>query len=85
MVGHLISMLTLANDSYIKIAKRSRGAPIRTLPMLGGRMYVIYLPAMIQAAMHSSDLSFLPFAEHWSEDVAGIPKETRSWCRTWRG
>ncbi|TLD34163.1 hypothetical protein PspLS_01194 [Pyricularia sp. CBS 133598] len=75
MVGHIISMLTQANDFYINISKRTRGAPICTLPMLAGKMYVIYSPAMIQAAMRSRDLSFLPFAEHWSEDVVGIQKD----------
>ncbi|TLS23782.1 uncharacterized protein PpBr36_06640 [Pyricularia pennisetigena] len=75
LVGHIISMLTQANDFYINIAKRTRGAPICTLPMLAGKMYVIYSPAMIQAAMRSKDLSFLPFAEHWSEDVVGIQKD----------
>lgn len=75
IIGHIISMLTQANDFYNNIAKRSRGAPICTLPMLAGKLYVIYSPAMIQAAMRSRDLSFMPVAEQWSGKVVGMEKE----------
>ena len=54
---------------------RKKRLPICTLPMMGGKMYLISSPPLIAAAMRNRDLSLAPYAVKFSGNLFGIPQE----------
>ena len=42
--------------------------------MLNGKMYIIYSPTLISAAMRSKDLSFEPFILEFAAKIVGLSK-----------
>ncbi|KAJ0339901.1 hypothetical protein COL922a_003930 [Colletotrichum nupharicola] len=67
----------------IAIPISERGLPIATLPILNGKLYAIWDPALVQSAYRNKDLSFEPFAVDFaqkdlglSNDVAELLRET---------
>jgi hypothetical protein len=54
---------------------KEKKAPIATLPMLNGKVYAIWSPALMQAALKSKELSFTPFVQQFAGRVLGVPKK----------
>ncbi|KAF4922163.1 5-beta-cholestane-3-alpha,7-alpha-diol 12-alpha-hydroxylase [Colletotrichum viniferum] len=81
VIGHLIGLLW-HQGQYFKVLYE-RGLPIATLPILNGKLYAIWDPALVQSAYRNKDLSFEPFAVKFaqkdlglSNDVAKLLRET---------
>ncbi|KAF5511074.1 hypothetical protein CGCS363_v003100 [Colletotrichum siamense] len=81
VIGHLIGLLW-HQGQYFKVLYE-RGLPIATLPILNGKLYAIWDPALVQSAYRNKDLSFEPFAVEFaqkdlglSNDVAKLLRET---------
>ncbi len=62
---------------YINAAPSSNEnqLPIATLPMLNGKMYAIWSPALIQAALRSKTLRFDPFIVEFTQPFLGLSDE----------
>ncbi|KAF0330819.1 prostacyclin synthase [Colletotrichum asianum] len=81
VIGHLIGLLWYQGQ-YFKVLYK-KGLPIATLPILNGKLYAIWDPALVQSASRNKDLSFEPFAVEFSQkdlglgnDVAKLLRET---------
>ncbi|KAF4817974.1 25-hydroxycholesterol 7-alpha-hydroxylase [Colletotrichum siamense] len=81
VIGHLIGLLWYQGQ-YFKVLYE-KGLPIATLPILNGKLYAIWDPALVQSAYRNKDLSFEPFAVEFaqkdlglSNDVAKLLRET---------
>ncbi len=59
----------------ILVRSKESGLPIATLPMLSGRMYSIWSPDLIHAALRSKALSFEPFMKEFAQPVLGISED----------
>lgn len=55
---------------------KKTGAPIATLPMLGGKTYAIWDPALVQSALRQRTLSFEPFAVDFLQTMLGMKEES---------
>jgi cytochrome P450 len=67
-------MFLRASSDADSLSSRERGLPICTLPMLGGKMYIINSPTLIQAAMRSRNISFDPFSLEFASGALGMTK-----------
>ncbi|ETS77997.1 hypothetical protein PFICI_10059 [Pestalotiopsis fici W106-1] len=59
VIGHFLGML-LNSHGYWKMLYDENPMPACTLPMLGGKMYIINEPSLISAAFRARSLSFDP-------------------------
>ncbi|KAK1757983.1 25-hydroxycholesterol 7-alpha-hydroxylase [Echria macrotheca] len=59
-VGHLVGLISLAH-SYHRLQYNKYQMPICTLPILGGKLYVINSPEFAQSAILNRSLSFEPY------------------------
>ncbi|KAK4456224.1 cytochrome P450 [Podospora aff. communis PSN243] len=73
-IGHILSLARESNSYYVRLFRRNP-LPICTLPMLGGKLYVIHSAPLIAAGMRNRDLSFDPFAIDFSEGLLGIERK----------
>ncbi|KAK0646535.1 cytochrome P450 [Cercophora newfieldiana] len=87
-VGHIISLARESNGYFFRLFRRNPH-PICTLPMLGGKIYLINSPSLIAAAMRNRELSFDPFAIDFAEGLLGIERKyvdglfaTPGWVQT---
>lgn len=60
-----------------KICSDKHRRQIATLPILGGKLYVIFDPAIIQSAYRKKTLSFEPFAAEFAQREVLISDETQ--------
>jgi hypothetical protein len=56
------------------VNSKSGQTPICTLPVLNGKIYIIYSAGLISAAMRNKDLSFDPFVVEFAESIGGLTK-----------
>jgi hypothetical protein len=73
-IGHIVSLARESNSYYVRLFRR-KPLPICTLPMLGGKLYVIHSAPLIAAGMRNRELSFDPFAIDFSEGLLGIERK----------
>ncbi|KAF4983952.1 hypothetical protein FZEAL_744 [Fusarium zealandicum] len=66
IIGHMIGLLK-HQGSYLKILYDSTSRQLATLPILGGKLYIILDPAIIQSAYRNKRLSFEPFAVEFAQ------------------
>ncbi|KAH7009626.1 cytochrome P450 [Ilyonectria destructans] len=66
VLGHLIGLLR-HQGGYIKILYDTTREQIATLPILNGKLYVIFDSAIIQSAYRNKKLSFEPFAVEFAQ------------------
>ncbi|KJZ75729.1 hypothetical protein HIM_04886 [Hirsutella minnesotensis 3608] len=76
-IGHLIGLVRNQSDYYTNLYKKT-GAPIATLPMMGGKTYAIWDPALVQSALRQKTLSFEPFAIDFLQTMLGMKEESYS-------
>ncbi|PHH86722.1 hypothetical protein CDD83_9832 [Cordyceps sp. RAO-2017] len=74
-IGHLIGLVRNQSDYYTNLYKKTK-APIATLPMLGGKTYAIWDPALVQSALRQKTLSFEPFAVDFLQTMLGMKEES---------
>ncbi|KAM4064978.1 cytochrome p450 [Hirsutella rhossiliensis] len=74
-IGHLIGLVRNQSQYYTNLHKKT-GAPIATLPMLGGKTYAIWDPALVQSALRQKTLSFEPFAVDFLQTMLGMKEES---------
>lgn len=60
----------------MKRNSKKTGAAIATLPMLGGKTYAIWDPALVQSALRQKTLSFEPFAVDFLQTMLGMKEES---------
>ncbi|KAJ0313153.1 hypothetical protein COL516b_000080 [Colletotrichum fioriniae] len=78
-IGHIIGIFQHSWE-YLDLAYAKYKAPMFTLPMLGGKMYVITEPELAQAALRNRSLSFDPFLRDLIKGMAGASAQTMtSW------
>ncbi|KID89382.1 cytochrome P450 [Metarhizium guizhouense ARSEF 977] len=74
-VGHLIGLIKNQAEYYTNLHNKT-GAAIATLPMLGGKTYAIWDPALVQSALRQKTLSFEPFAVDFLQTMLGMKEES---------
>ncbi|KAJ4127784.1 hypothetical protein NW768_008057 [Fusarium equiseti] len=75
IIGHFYGMMKYQN-TYLKRLYDKHQRQIATLPILGGKLYVIFDPAIIQSAYRKKTLSFQPFAVEFAQRELLISDET---------
>ncbi|KAF5023470.1 hypothetical protein F66182_4470 [Fusarium sp. NRRL 66182] len=81
IIGHIIGMMK-HQGTYLKILYDGSSRQIATLPILGGKLYVIFDPAIIQSIYRKKTFSFEPFATEFAQRELGISDETFKIIRT---
>ncbi|KAH7152650.1 cytochrome P450 [Dactylonectria macrodidyma] len=71
VIGHLIGMIR-HQGGYFKILHDTARRQIATLPILNGKLYIIFDPAIIQAAYRNKRLCFMPFAVEFAQRELGF-------------
>ncbi|WXC60647.1 hypothetical protein SNK03_006532 [Fusarium graminearum] len=66
IVGHFYGLMKYQNV-YLKQLYDKYHRQIATLPILGGKLYVIFDPAIVQSAYRKKTLSFEPFAAEFAQ------------------
>ncbi|KAL6916366.1 hypothetical protein FSHL1_007814 [Fusarium sambucinum] len=66
IIGHFYGLMKHQNIYLKQLYDRSH-RQIATLPILGGKLYVIFDPAIIQSAYRKKTLSFEPFAAEFAQ------------------
>jgi hypothetical protein len=66
----------MRTDKMLTPHSRKYRMPIATLPMLNGKIYAIWQPALINAALRSRDLSFIPFVVQSAQSTLRITDDT---------
>ncbi|KHN98710.1 Cytochrome P450 [Metarhizium album ARSEF 1941] len=74
-VGHLIGLIKNQAEYYTDLRNTTEAA-IATLPMLGGKTYAIWDPALAQSALRQKTLSFEPFLVDFSQTMLGMKEES---------
>ncbi|KAH7139683.1 cytochrome P450 [Dactylonectria estremocensis] len=74
-LGHLINLLQ-HQAKYHVILGRKTGKPIATLPMLNGKMYAVWEPALIASGLRSKNLSTTPQALAGTQSLCQLRDET---------
>ncbi|KAF7555723.1 hypothetical protein G7Z17_g1957 [Cylindrodendrum hubeiense] len=74
VIGHLIGLIK-HQGGYIKILYDTTREQIATLPILNGKLYVIFDPAIIQSAYRNKRLSFEPFAVEFAQRELAFSNE----------
>ncbi|KAF4554062.1 Cytochrome P450-like protein 37 [Elsinoe fawcettii] len=73
--GHLLGIIAQRSRYMVTIRKKTR-SPICTLPMPGGKMYVVNTPGLIGAVQRNAKtLQFAPFASKSHRSVFGTSAE----------
>lgn len=62
----------MARKKLTRYRRKRSGLPIATLPILGGKTYAIWDPALIQSALRQKTLSFEPFAVDFVQTMLGM-------------
>ncbi|KAF4845417.1 7-alpha-hydroxycholest-4-en-3-one 12-alpha-hydroxylase [Colletotrichum siamense] len=70
--GHVVSLVKEAANFNNRLYREHK-MPICTLPMLHGKMYLINSPALIAAAMRTSDISFFPIEMEATASILDMP------------
>ncbi|KAH7120594.1 cytochrome P450 [Dactylonectria macrodidyma] len=73
--GHLVSLLQ-HQAKYHVILGRKTGKSIATLPMLNGKMYAVWDPALIASGLRNKNLSTTPQAVAGTQSLCQIRDET---------
>ncbi|KAK1752886.1 cytochrome P450 [Echria macrotheca] len=84
LVGHIIGFFRHQAD-YLRLCHNAHKTPIATLPMLTGKVYAVYDPALIAAGLKSKALSTKPQTQAVAGPLVGLGKETAELLRTDRG
>ncbi|KAK4088466.1 hypothetical protein Purlil1_7345 [Purpureocillium lilacinum] len=74
-IGHLVGMIRNQAEYYTSLHKKT-GAAIATLPILGGKTYAIWDPALVQSALRQKTLSFEPFAVDFLQTMLGMKEDS---------
>ncbi|RMJ13686.1 hypothetical protein CDV36_006655 [Fusarium kuroshium] len=75
VIGHLIGMMK-HHGGYFQILFDKTRARIGTLPILGGKLYIIFEPSMVQSAYRNKNLAFEPFAVEFAQRELAISNES---------
>ncbi|KAM0261216.1 hypothetical protein ACHAPA_009850 [Fusarium lateritium] len=81
VIGHLIGLLRYQNTYMKRLYDRSR-RQIATLPILGGKLYVIFDPAITQSVYKKKTLSFEPYAAEFAQRELLLTNETSDKLKT---
>ncbi|KAG5746359.1 hypothetical protein H9Q70_010950 [Fusarium xylarioides] len=81
IIGHLIGIIKY-KGAYLKILYDKTHRQIATLPILGGKLYVVFDPAIIQSIYRKKSLSFKPFASEFAQRELLISNETAKKLKT---
>ncbi|KAF4966884.1 hypothetical protein FSARC_5497 [Fusarium sarcochroum] len=84
IIGHLIGIIKY-KGAYLKILydpSDKTHRQIATLPILGGKLYVVFDPAIIQSIYRKKALSFEPFASEFAQRELLIGNETAQKLKT---
>ncbi|POR39694.1 Uncharacterized protein TPAR_00118 [Tolypocladium paradoxum] len=74
-IGHLVGLIRNQAEYYTSLHKKT-GASIATLPILGGKTYAIWDPALVQSALRQKTLSFEPFAVDFLQTMLGMKEDS---------
>ncbi|KAF4999383.1 hypothetical protein FGRMN_2524 [Fusarium graminum] len=75
IIGHLVGLLKYQN-TYMKRLHDRYHRQIATLPILGGKLYVIFDPVIIQSSYRKKALSFEPYAAEFAQRMLLLTNET---------
>ncbi|CRK10910.1 Cytochrome monooxygenase like protein [Verticillium longisporum] len=76
LVGHIINMVR--HGTMLLSRYRKHNLPAATLPMLNGKMYVIWDASLVQALFRRKSFTLEHFAAKFSGNVAGLNSSTRN-------
>ncbi|KAJ3512264.1 hypothetical protein NM208_g15346 [Fusarium decemcellulare] len=76
LIGHIIGIIRHQSDYHRIIHNANPSLPIATLPMLNGKLYSIYDPHLVQAALRSRIASFEPFVVDFAQKTFSLSEET---------
>ncbi|KAM0431294.1 hypothetical protein ACHAPT_005265 [Fusarium lateritium] len=74
VIGHIIGMMRY-HGGYLKILFDKTRTQIATLPILGGKLYIVFEGAMIQSAYRNKNLAFEPFAVEFAQRELALSDE----------
>ncbi|KAF5634209.1 cytochrome P450 monooxygenase 8B1 [Fusarium sp. NRRL 52700] len=75
-VGHIIGIIRHQADYSRIIHNENPHVPIATLPMLNGKVYVAFDPALVQTLLRTKTASFEPFALDYAKKTFALKQET---------
>ncbi|KAJ5842180.1 hypothetical protein N7534_012010 [Penicillium rubens] len=75
LVGHLIGMLR-KHTQYFDDLYKQNGMPIASLPILGGKIYVIWDTALVQAGLRARTMSFDAIMLQHAQGLLGLRDES---------
>ncbi|KAJ3543484.1 hypothetical protein NM208_g3553 [Fusarium decemcellulare] len=75
VIGHLIGLMK-HQGGYLKILYDTTRRQIATLPILNGKLYIIFDPSIVQSAYRNKKLCFEPFAVEFAQRELAITNET---------
>ncbi|KAF4466265.1 7-alpha-hydroxycholest-4-en-3-one 12-alpha-hydroxylase [Fusarium albosuccineum] len=76
LIGHIVGIIRHQSDYHRIIHNAHPSLPIATLPMLNGKLYSIYDPHLVQAALRSRIASFEPFVVDFAQKTFSLSEET---------
>ncbi|KAI9735472.1 MAG: hypothetical protein M1818_006478 [Claussenomyces sp. TS43310] len=79
IIGHVLDMVTSSHAFFTKTYKQAEGKEAYTLPMMGGKVYFVASPELVNAMIKSRSLSFDPvlhatIAKLFTISKAGVRK-----------
>ncbi|CCD44404.1 similar to cytochrome P450 [Botrytis cinerea T4] len=75
IIGHVLDMFTLSHAFFTKTYKQAEGREAYTLPMMGGKVYFVASPELVNAMIKSRSLSFDPVLRSTIAKLFTISKE----------
>ncbi|KAH8682620.1 cytochrome P450 [Xylariales sp. PMI_506] len=67
-IGHLLGLISLSHGYHRRLFQKHK-KPIYTLPILGGKLYVINSPELAQSAIRSRTLNFEPYVTEFIRNM----------------
>ncbi|KAK7428295.1 hypothetical protein QQZ08_005192 [Neonectria magnoliae] len=75
VIGHLVGIMRYQGE-YLNMLYDATRKQIATPPILNGKLYVIFDPAIVQSAYRNKKLSFEPFAVEFAQRELAFSNET---------
>ncbi|PNY22474.1 25-hydroxycholesterol 7-alpha-hydroxylase, partial [Tolypocladium capitatum] len=75
-VGHIINLIRFQSEFHAMLSKANSSMSIATLPMLNGKMYMVFDPDLIQSTLRSKAAAFEPFLVDFAQKSFGLADAT---------
>ncbi|KAL2116063.1 hypothetical protein VTJ04DRAFT_10318 [Mycothermus thermophilus] len=80
LIGHILGLIRHQANYHAILFRTTSSPPIATLPMLAGKMYVVWDPVLVAACLRNKALSTMPGFRETTPAITGVsPEATALW------